>query len=94
MKDIIKKIVKERDSFKERLDESLDMLVELIKRYDFSETDEQYINELIERERVNEVDIEIDLGMEDLARLNEIAHYLNIRKEEAARKILEIELDG
>lgn len=93
MKDIIHKIVKERDSIKERLDESLDMLVELSKRYEFSETDEEYINELIEREG-KETTVEVDLEAETLLELNKIAHYLNIRKEEAAKKILEIELDN
>jgi hypothetical protein len=94
MKDIIQKIVRERNHYRENLYEALDLLSEMNKRYDVSKTDEEYINEMIERDLENKIEIEMDIDNDMLNKINEISSFIDIKKEEAIEKILEIELEN
>lgn len=93
MKDIINEIVKERDVYRNHLEEALDLLNEIKNRYDLNETDSEYIQELIEREEENKKDLEIDLDEETYGYIMEISKYCGIRREEVIEKILSLELN-
>jgi ethanolamine ammonia-lyase small subunit len=93
MKEIIKKIMEERNRNKDRLTEALDLLVELKEKCDLNIADEEYINEIVEREIENKSDIEIELENDLYQELRKEAVFLNISLEELVEKILEIQLN-